>query len=592
MKKDNIITYALDYESYFDRECSIRTLGPLGYFSHPDFDAYLVSVVGDNGYEFVGHPKDFDWSLLEGNIVLAHNASFDETLYLYGVTQNWWPEVHPAEWHCTADMAAACGLPRALKGAIESAFSDIDVSKETRNNMMNKRWENMTEEFKKEVLDYALLDSSHCLLLWKTYAHKWPQFERDISAANRRIMQRGLPVDAGALKVARETLNDTLFKTEQAIPWAGDKPLLSRKAYDAECIKLGLEPPASLAKTDVDAQKWIEKHGRTHLWIQAVSDWRRINSLKKKLESFENGLMADGRYYGNIMYWGGHTGRFSGGGGNLNLQNLPRADMFGINMRNLITAPKGKKLVVVDLSQIEVRTLCWLAGDKATMAEIAASDDIYEAFAIQFGLWSKDKGVLKKEAPEVRRLTKNITLGCGYGCGAPKFATMCDMPLAEAEDAVALYRKSLFKVPKYWRKLDSDMKKSYAANAKHTIELPSGRSLDYGLIKMSRHDGRVNHVAMMNKSGRRVPMKLWGGTLAENASQALARDVFSYMMLKIEEAGIKIIFHVHDEVVIECDEEKAEGVLAKVVEIMSTPPEWISDIPLSAEGDIVTNYTK
>ena len=110
-------TYALDFESYYDKECSITTLGPIGYFSHPQFDAYMVSVVGDNGYTFVGSPKDFDWSLLAGEIVLSHNASFDETLYLFGVQQKWWSEVNPKAWYCTADMAAACGYGRSLKAA-------------------------------------------------------------------------------------------------------------------------------------------------------------------------------------------------------------------------------------------------------------------------------------------------------------------------------------------------------------------------------------------------------------------------------------------------------------------------------------------
>ena len=84
-------TYALDYESYYDKECSIRKLGPLGYFNHPDFDAYLMSVVGDDGTNWVGHPKDFEWELLKGQRVLSHNASFDETLYLLGIEKKWWP---------------------------------------------------------------------------------------------------------------------------------------------------------------------------------------------------------------------------------------------------------------------------------------------------------------------------------------------------------------------------------------------------------------------------------------------------------------------------------------------------------------------
>jgi DNA polymerase len=585
-----MITYALDFETYYDKHCSIRKLGPLGYFSHYDFDAYMVSVVGDDGYEWVGHPENFDWTMLNGNIVLSHNASFDETLYLYGINYGWWPKVEPAEWHCTADMAAAVGLPRSLKNSTAEAF-DLEISKSTRDNMSGKTWTGMTKEFQKEVEEYAIKDSVLCLRLWKAYESKWSQFERAISVTNRRIVQRGIPIDIDALRKAKETINELIFETEKAIPWADEKPLLSRKAFDEHCIKLGIEPPASLAKTDVDAQRWILAHGHKYKWIEAVTNWRRINTIKKKLDSFDYATMPDNRYYGGIMYFGGHTGRFSGSGGNLNLQNLPREGMFGVNMRNLITAPKGKKLVVVDLSQIEVRTLCWLSGDRETMDAIEKSDDIYEAFAIQFGLWSGDRGVLKKEDAKLRHKVKALVLGCGYGAGAKRFAEMYDMPQQEAQDAVNLYRRKLAKVPRYWKKLDKEVDKAYNAG-RLSLTLPSGRSLNYGNLRKTLAQGRVQFVSSINRNGQKRIMKLWGGVLAENLSQALARDIFSFMMLEIDKAGIDIIFHVHDEVICECDEDKAEEILQKITQIMSTPPEWISDIPLDAEGEILTQYQK
>jgi len=198
-------TYALDYETYYDKSCSIRTLGPLGYFSHPDFDAYMVSVVGTDGTSFVGHPRDFQWDILTDNVVLSHNASFDETLYLYGVTQSWWPKVKPAEWHCTADMAAYMHMPRALKGAAEVALG-VKVDKSTRDNMSGKRWEKMTDEFRKEVSDYALVDSELCLKIWLDHEFAWPETERVISRLNREIVQRGLPIDADLLKTQLETV--------------------------------------------------------------------------------------------------------------------------------------------------------------------------------------------------------------------------------------------------------------------------------------------------------------------------------------------------------------------------------------------------
>ena len=87
-------------------------------------------------------------------------------------------------------------------------------------------------------------------------------------------------------------------------------------------------------------------------------------------------------------------------------------------------------------------------------------------------------------------------------------------------------------------------------------------------------------------------MHLWGGLLAENAASALARDIFVDIMLRLEAAGMDIIMHVHDEVVIEAKKEDAEEILAKVIDTMRTPPAWIPDIPLDAEGKILERYEK
>ena len=586
-------TYALDYETYYDRVCSIRRLGTLGYFSHPEFDAYMVSVVGSDGYTFVGAPDDFDWGMLEGQTVLSHNASFDETLYLFGVERGWWPQVRPFAWHCTADMAAACGLPRSLKNASAQAF-DLEVSKTTRDNMAGKRWENMADEFREEVSQYALKDSELCLRLWEEYNESWSEREREISRVNRRIIQRGLPMNVDLLAKQLVSIKQKLFEAEQDIPWSGERPLLSRGAFDDECHKNGIEPPASLAQKDLEAQEWIERHSGDHKWVEAVSNWRRVNALKKKLEAFDVATMADGRYYGGLMYWGGHTGRFSGGGGNLNLQNLPREELFGVNLRHLIHAPEGRKLVVVDLSQIEVRTLCWLAGDKKTLKEIAATEDIYEAFAIRMGLWAKDRGVLKEIDPKLRHKVKAIVLGCGYGAGPETFSRLYNMPLEDAQEAVDLYRDKLKMVPKYWRSINSKLRNCYGNLPRLAFKysLPSGRDINYGETKLIRQNDRIHHQAIMNRNGKRLPMKLWGGVVAENLSQGLARDIFADMLLRIEEAGIKIIFHVHDEFIIECQEEDAQDILESTLKIMSEPPDWIPDIPLSAEGKILSHYQK
>lgn len=583
-------TFALDFESYYDKSCSIKTLGPRGYFSHPDFDAYLMSIVGDEGTRFCGHPSEFDWNLLKDQRILSHNASFDQHLYIFGCLKGWFPSVEVAEWHCTADMVVYLGLARSLKDSSAAALGH-KVDKSTRDNMSGKKWQAMPEDFQKEVIEYAIKDSELCLELWQKLSDKWPERERVISSVNRKVGFRGIPIDSAYLKESIEKTNVNLFNIEESIPWSGERSILSRIAFNDACRKEGLEPPASLALDDEDANEFLDTN--SHLpWVNGVRNFRRINGLKRKLESFDSATMGDGRFYGNLMYFGGHTGRFSGSGGNLNLQNLPREEMFGVYLRNLIAPKEGRVLIAVDLSQIEVRTLCWLSKDTDTMAEIAASDDIYEAFAIRFGLWEKSKGSMKANDSSLRGKVKAMVLGCGYGCGPDKFSKVSGMELRDATKAVALYREKMRKVTALWKRLNEDIQLSINAQEEFTIDLPSNRSLRYGHIRTAMQKGKRQFVAMMNKYSKKTPVKIYGGLLSENASQALARDIFCDMLCKIDANGHEIIFHVHDEVVVECDADKAEESLRDIVSLMSTPPDWIPDIPLSAEGKILTKYEK
>jgi DNA polymerase len=283
----------------------------------------------------------------------------------------------------------------------------------------------------------------------------------------------------------------------------------------------------------------------------------------------------------------------------LNLQNLPRSDLFGVNLRHLICPEKNQRLVVVDLSQIEVRTLCWLARDKEMLAEIALTSDIYEAFAIRFGLWSEDDGVLKKKNPQLRHDVKTMVLGCGYGAGVSRFASMSNIPEVEAATRVQRYRAKMSKVKNLWNEYNEDIAGANEANktlhTEFTVELPNGRVLNYGVIREGygkSKRGPKEYLAKVPRNGRQVDVRLWGGLVAENASQALARDIFSDMLLRVDKAGYKIIMHVHDELVIETSEKEAEHTLKEVTSIMSTPPEWIPDIPLDAEGSILTRYEK
>jgi DNA polymerase len=586
-------TFALDFETFYNKECSVSVLGPRAYFSHPSFDAYLATVVSDDGFSFVGHPKDFDWERLRDNRVVMHNASFDYALYRFGVEQGWYPDV-PFECHCTADLAAYFGLPRSLKEASASLFQ-IEVSKTTRDNMLGKRWESMTPEFQEQVKEYALKDAELCLKIWQELGAEWPERERQISSLNRQIGMRGLPIDEELLRRNLEGIKARLFEAEQAIPWIEDKTPLSRTAINEECRKNGIEPPSSWAKDSEEADKWFALHGAKHLWARAVQDYRRINAFEKKLEAFSRGTLAGGRYYGGFMYFGANpTGRFSGSGGNLNLQNLPKEEMFGVEFRPMIRPKPGFKLLVADLSQIEVRTLCWLAKDEATLQLIRESDDIYHAFGVALGLHNPANGPLRDNKP-LRQRVKTIVLGCGYGMSPIRFATENNMSLEEAEDAVGVYRKRMSKVPALWRDLDRQMGLAHSLGVPFELELPSGRKISYGVLKRMRDPRSSTHfryLAKITRFGKKREHPIYGAHLSENLSQALARDVFSNMMVQVEQAGIPIIMHIHDEMVCEVPEAHAEELLAKMLSIMHTPPDWIPDLPVAAEGTINDFYSK
>lgn len=580
-----MLTIAVDFETYYDKECSVSTLGPRGYFSHPNFDAYMVSVVADDGYEWCGPPKEFNWNMLAGNFVLSHNASFDESLYLYGCEQGWWPTAAYSAWHCTADLAAYCKLPRNLKGAV-AALYDVDISKGTRDAMKNLQWDAMDPDFKEEVIKYALDDSRWCLKIWKSLADKWPLTERYFSEHTRTICRRGLPVNEELIESNAAKLRVLLWEAEQAIPWRDTGALLSRNEANKLCRATGITPPASWAMGDATTEAWLDTYSEQFPWVWAVRSYRRVNALLKKIEAFERGTV-DGRYYGGLLYYGAHTGRFSGSGGNLNLQNLPRGDTFGVNLRSQIQAGPENTLVIVDLSQIEVRTLCWLAGDFDTLAEIAASDDMYEVFAIRFGLWSKDRGSLKANDSALRSLVKGIVLGCGYGASTKKFSQIMDCSLEEAEKNVSIYRKSLSKVVELWKHYERNVKMA-CKSKEYNVPLPSGNTMQYK--NLVRAADAVTCTVIRN--GKPMIVRPWYGMITENCSQSLARDIFCHQLKQIEDAGYKIILHVHDEVVIEVRADLAEAALAEVIQIMSTAPDWIPNIPLSSEGKISTDYTK
>ena len=586
---------ALDTETYYSDEVSLKVQGIYQYLRHPQADLYLLSVVTDTGLEWAGHPKDFDWSQIVGEDVtwLSHNAAFDSMVVERMQELGHAPEdIVIKEWVCTADMAAALGYPRSLKEACQQMLG-VELSKTVRDNMKGKRWEDMDIFFQQDVIKYAIDDSRYCLRLYQEHGDKFSKFERDISYLTRSMCSEGVPLDKEGIDRAITTLQTEIWEAKINIPWADREAILSPGAIRDECKKVGIWAPNSFAKDDPEAEKWEDEFHLQHAWIKAVRSYRRANKHVATLQAMRSRLRENGTMPYSLKYFGAHTGRDSGDAG-INLQNLPKGEILGVDVRSMIRAPKGKTFVICDLAQIEPRVLHWLAGDTKMLQYIREIPDLYEAQARAWGLYSKE-GALKDTDKALRHQIKQLALGLGYGMGAKKFASVSDVEPAEAERLVKMYRSKNPLITKLWRDLEDNLR-STAQDPNDTdahFPLPSGRTLTYRKVSVD-HGGLT---AMIPRQGQMMRLGFWGGVICENLVQAVARDVFMDCCLRIaklnETLYCPIIMRVHDEVVCQTlDDGTADLALEAITHIMSTPPEWAEGLPLGAEGSLSHCYKK
>lgn len=620
-------TYAYDFETYYSKTYSIRDLGNYAYTHNPEFDAYLLSVVGDDGFEFVGNPKDFDWPLLNGADVIAHNAGFELAVTLrlleLGIIKC---DLEFNNLYDTADLAAYLGYPRSLGEAAKGLLGVIP-DKGVRDRAKGQHWADMSPDFAAEMTTYGLADSRLELQIWLENQHKWPAWERELSAMTREMCAGGLPIDLAAVRRATTLLKNQLAACRGRIPWASDEatPALSKKLMAVECAKHKVIPPKSMAKDSEEFDEWLRQHGDSLPFAKAMGQYRSLNMLLKKLETMTIRTIPDaadpnrGQMPYSLKYGGAHTMRDSGDAG-WNPQNLNRLPvLFGpgglidkeadqkpvfailkggnpppqgveiVDMRSMITAPPGKVLGVVDLKAIEPCTLNYFAEDEEMLTLLRGGMDPYEAQARITDRYT-DPRPLEDVDKLLRQFMKVEVLGLGYGAGPDKLIIIAktlaglDLTLDQTTPIVTRFRQRQF-IPKLWRKLERGMKNS--APGDFLLELPSGRVMRYRDIK---DYGSLS--AVIPRSGRFMRLKMWGGSLAENITQAAARDVFMDKCITLKNEGLPQILRVHDEGVMLFDEDRAERDLKTAQQIFAEPLSWMPGLPLAASAHLCVKYTK
>lgn len=584
-------TVSIDFEAYYDKDLSVVTLGAYKYARATDI--YLVAMSSDE-WSFVGHPKTAPWDRVNGMDWIMHNAGFDLSLLKCLIEKGIIPNVSAAQVFDTADLAAYLGYPRSLKEASKHLLG-IEVKKTTRDQMNGKKWDEMSDEFKREVCEYALLDTQNTLSLWQKHGHKWPGGERAISQMTREMGMRGVPVNVERLRSSVQVLKEACDEALQKLPWiGGDLPPLSLQAIRNQCELEGIWAPSSFAEKDPEGIRWEEEFTGVYPWVTAVRDFRKANKHLKTVNTMltrtieNNEAIARMPY--ELKYFGAATGRDSGGGG-WNCQNIPRGAVAGVDLRNLIEAPEGKTLVIADLAQIEARCICYLAQDTDSLKLMAGGADVYEAHA-RATMGYSDPNPLRDVDPKMRQLAKARVLGLGYGCGPAKFKLVAKLMAGleiseeESEKIVRDYRKQNPKIIGLWKFLEGALKDSLEDRL-YEITSPSGRTIRYYDVV---RDGGFS--GLLPKDGKMMRCKLYGGLLAENLTQGFARDVFMDRCYELESAGFEIILRVHDEVVVLVDEQEAAAKKQQLLSIMSTPPAWCRGLPLGADAHISKMYRK
>jgi len=378
---------------------------------------------------------------------------------------------------------------------------------------------------------------------------------------------------------------------------------------------------------------------------------RRVLEIRKetgktsvsKYAAMEQAVCKDGRIRGVLQFYGANrTGRWAGR--LVQVQNLPRtyihppvldyareltkkADAEGITMmfgvvpdtlsqliRTAFIPAPGNKFIDADFSAIEARVIAWLAKEQWVLDVFRTHGKIYEAQASQMFGVPIDR--IKKGNPEyaLRQKGKVATLALGYqgssGALSHMGALKMGIPESDLPDIVNKWRRSNRRIVDLWYKVEqaaietvSTGKQTAAQcllfsrefdkyNDFLTIQLPSKRKLYYCHPQLSRDDMGHQRLQYWGQNQTTHQWQLtgtYGGKLVENCVQAIARDCLAVNIDRLESAGYKVVFHIHDEVVIDASQDQH---LDDVIEIMRTPIPWAKGLPLNADGWEGQYFTK
>ena len=603
----NVIT--IDFETYYSQQFSLSKVTTEEYIRSSRFETIGIAVkVNDEETQWFSGTKlkikkwlsQFPW---DDAITVAHNAMFDMAIL------SWVFDIHPVRIADTLSMLRAIDGPDA-GNSLAKAVERYGLGEKGTEviNALGKRRLDFTPDELERYGEYCINDVElthklfHVLLETGFPMIELKLIDLTINMFTEPVLTLDKQVLTNHLSIVRNAKDDLLSKA-----MIGKDQLMSNGQL-AELLRgIGVEPPTKIsaktgkeafafAKSDEAFKELLEHENPVVQAIVAARLGVKSTLEESRTERFIQ-IAERGALPVPLRYYAAHTGRW-GGDDKVNLQNLPRKS----ELKKSMLAPEGYMFIDCDSSQIEARTLAWLAGQHDLVAAFDAGEDVYKIMA------SSIYGVPIDEVTDPQRFVgKTTILGAGYGMGAAKFQAQLKtfgvtMDLDECKYIINVYRQTYPMIPKLWREA-GDALDAMANNQTATfgrtgvvtvegyngIRLPNTLRLKYPNLRYVMHEGKSEMVYDTKKGRAVLPTRIYGGKCVENVCQALARIVIGEQMLMIARRH-RVVMTVHDAVGVITPATLLEETRQFVEQCMRMRPKWATGLPLNCESKIGASY--
>jgi len=599
--------FCIDFETYYSQTFSLTKLTTEEYIRSKEFETIGVAVCEQGGAPtwFSGTKADtkkfLDSFELDKHLVIAHNAMFDMAIL------NWEFSIKPKGIADTLSMARAIHGTE-VGGSLAKLAEHYNLGAKGTEVLQaqGKRRIDFTEEELARYGEYCINDVVLTMGLFEQLSADFPPSElRLIDLTIRMFTEPSLWLDGNILY---DHLGDIQVKKQQCLEFYAKEDLMSNDKFATLLKNLGIEPPRKIsnvtgkeawafAKTDEGFKELLE-HENENVQILATARLGMKSTIEESRTERFIEISQRGLFPIPLRYYAAHTGRW-GGDDKVNLQNLPR----GSTLKKAIMAPPGSMIVDSDSSQIEARTLAWLADQNNLVDAFERGEDVYRIMASS--IYNKATEEINKDE---RFVGKTTILGCGYGMGSKKFQVQLKTFNVEIEDGesnriIQVYRETYDWIPQLWRQAGLALD-AMLANQTTTlgrggilvvegakgIRLPNGLYVKYpNLRKITNEEGKSELVYDTKKGKAVIPNRIYGGKVIENVCQALARIIIGEQMLQVAKK-YKVVMTVHDAIACVIPEQEAQTGQEYVEMCMRMRPKWAQKLPLNCESGVGKSY--